>query len=63
VIQEFLLNDPKISPLIPALFNIMVGTYSETELLSIVEREGFFEPKVVTTCERLGSSWITATKQ
>ncbi|MHC4115725.1 MAG: methyltransferase, partial [Planctomycetota bacterium] len=31
VIQEFLLNDEKTGPLIPALFNIMVGAYSKTE--------------------------------
>ncbi|MHC4706788.1 MAG: methyltransferase [Planctomycetota bacterium] len=62
-IQEFLLNDQKTGPLIPALFNIMVGAYSERELLSAVGRERFFEPKVVGTCERLGCSWVTATRK
>jgi hypothetical protein len=62
-IQEFLLNDQKTPPLIPALFNIMVGAYSASELLSIVEGEGFSGCKVVSTCERLGCSWITATRE
>jgi hypothetical protein len=62
-IQEFLLNDQKTGPLIPALFNIMVGAYCAGELVSIVEREGFSGCKVVTTCERLGCGWITAKKQ
>jgi hypothetical protein len=63
VIQEFLLNDEKTGPLIPALFNIMVGAYSGNELLSIVEEEGFLEPRVVAACEEIGCSWITARKQ
>jgi hypothetical protein len=62
-IQEFLLNDQKTGPLIPALFNIMVGAYCAGELVSIVEREGFSGCKVVAACERLGCGWITAKKQ
>lgn len=62
VIQEFLLNDAKTGPLIPALFNVMVGAYSEAELLSIVEKVGFVEAKLVLSCESLGAGWITAKK-
>lgn len=63
VIQEFLLNDEKTGPLIPALFNIMVGAYSANELLSIIEKQRFLEPGVVASCDEIGSSWITARKQ
>jgi ubiquinone/menaquinone biosynthesis C-methylase UbiE len=62
VIQDFLLNDRKTGPLIPALFNIMVGAYLEAELLSMVEKAGFLEPEVVFSSERFGCGWITARK-
>ncbi len=62
VIQEFLLNDQKTGPLIPALFNIMVGAYSKAELFSIIEKCRFRKAKLVADCEKLGSSWITAEK-
>ena len=62
VIQEFLLNDQKTGPLIPALFNIMVGAYSKAELFSIIEKCRFREAKVVANCEKLGFSWIVAKK-
>ncbi|MHC4155795.1 MAG: methyltransferase [Planctomycetota bacterium] len=63
VIQEFLLNNEKTGPLIPALFNIMVGAYSEGELLSLLEKEGFIEAKVVASSEELGCGWIQAIKR
>jgi hypothetical protein len=62
VIQEFLLNNERTGPLIPALFNIMVGAYSEGELLSLLEEEGFAETKVVCSSEELGCGWIQAIK-
>lgn len=62
VIQEFLLNDQKTGPLIPALFNIMVGAHSQAEVFSIVKEVGFTEPKLIISCEKPGSSWITAGK-
>jgi SAM-dependent methyltransferase len=62
VVQEFLLNDPKTGPLIAALFNIMVGAYSEKELLSIITQAGFTEPKLVASSEKLGANWVTAGK-
>ena len=61
-VQEFLLNDEKTGPLIPALFNVMVGAYSAAELLALIENAGFGNPKVVKTCEQIGCSWITASK-
>ncbi len=63
VIQEFLLNDRKTGPLIPALFNVMVGAYSQAELFGIVEETGLIKPKLVISSEELGSSWVTAGKR
>ena len=63
VIQEFLLNDRKTGPLIPALFNVMVGAYSQAELFGIVEETGLIKPRLVISSEELGSSWVTAGKR
>lgn len=63
VIQEFLLNDRKTGPLIPALFNVMVGAYSQAELFGVVEEAGLIKPKLVISSEELGSSWVTADKR
>ncbi|MHC4640428.1 MAG: methyltransferase [Planctomycetota bacterium] len=62
VIQDFLLNDGKTGPLIPALFNVMVGTYSCCELLSIIKEARFEHPKVVVSSQEIGFTWITAEK-
>jgi hypothetical protein len=62
VVQEFLLNDRKSGPLIVALFNIMVGAYSEKELLSIITQAGFTEPELVASSEKFGAGWVTAGK-
>lgn len=62
VIQEFLLNDTKTGPLVPALFNLMVGAYSQQELLDIIETCGFKKPQLVIENQDIGCSWITAEK-
>jgi len=62
VIQEFLLNDNKNGPLIPALFNLMVGAFSRTELLSILKEAGFCEANVAADYKEVGATWITAKK-
>ncbi len=62
VVQEFLLNDEKSGPLIPALFNIMVGAYSEGELLSLIKEAGFAGGEIVMRSEEMGCIWITAEK-
>ena len=62
VVQDFLLNDEKTGPLIPALFNIMVGAYSRCELLSIIKEIGFTKAMVVVSSQEIGSTWITAEK-
>jgi hypothetical protein len=62
VIQEFLLNEDKTGPLIPALFNVMVGAYSQTELFSVVEKTGFATPRLVLQDDAIGCSWVIAGK-
>jgi predicted O-methyltransferase YrrM len=62
VIQDFVLNDEKTGPLIPALFNIMVGAYCRAELFSVIRESGFIDPAVVKTSETHDSTIITAVK-
>lgn len=62
VVQEFLLNDAKTGPVVPSLFNIMVGAYSESELLSVIEEAGFSNTKITGENEDIGSWWVTAVK-
>ncbi len=62
VVQEFLMNDEKTGPLIPALFNIMVGAWSQAELLDVIGKAGFKDARLVSSCEEIGCAWITAVK-
>jgi ADP-ribose pyrophosphatase YjhB (NUDIX family)/SAM-dependent methyltransferase len=62
VVQEFLLNDDKTGPLTAALFNVMVGAYSQAELLAVISDAGFVDAKIVALDDRLGACWVTATK-
>jgi hypothetical protein len=61
-IQEFLLNKDKTGPLIPALFNVMVGAYARTELFSVIEEAGFTSPQLILQDDAIGCSWVTAEK-
>ncbi len=60
VVQEFLMNDDKTGPLLPAIFNVMVGAFSESELLEHIGLAGFLNPRHVASCDELGSAWLTA---
>ncbi|MCK4999738.1 MAG: hypothetical protein KAS23_09390, partial [Anaerohalosphaera sp.] len=62
VVQEFVLNNEKTGPLISALFNVMVGAYSESELLAVIEAAGFVNAKIVVNDNETGSCWVTAEK-
>jgi hypothetical protein len=62
VVQEFLMNDTKTGPLLPALFNVMVGAFSQSELIEHIRSAGFAKARMVASSEDLGSSWITAEK-
>lgn len=62
VIQEFLLNENKTGPLLPALFNVMVGAFSQTELFNQIGAAGFIQPRLAASNDELGSAWIVASK-
>lgn len=62
LIQEFLLNDEKTGPLIPALFNIMVGAFSQSELFAVIRQAGFVNPQSIAVSEDHSAAWITAEK-
>ncbi len=61
-VQEFLLNDEKDGPVIAALFNMMVGAFSQSELLDVITQAGFADAKIVSVNETIGSGWVTAQK-
>ncbi|MFH1615155.1 MAG: methyltransferase dimerization domain-containing protein [Planctomycetota bacterium] len=63
IIQDFVLNDEKTGPVVPALFNIMVGAYSRKELFELIGRAVFENVKVVADNPRNGATWITAEKR
>ncbi|AQQ72132.1 Demethylspheroidene O-methyltransferase [Limihaloglobus sulfuriphilus] len=62
VIQEFILDDAKTGPIVPALFNIMVGAYALSELIELIEKAGFTNINVQAQDRELGSCWLTAEK-
>jgi hypothetical protein len=61
-VQEFVLNDAKTGPLVPALFNVMVGAYALTELMTTVADAGFANVKKIVESAEIGCAWITAVK-
>jgi hypothetical protein len=62
IVQEFLLDDEKSGPLVSALFNMMVGSYSYSELEDVISSAGFLNCELAGVSEELGSSWVTARK-
>jgi len=62
IVQEFVLNDTRTGPTVPALFNIMVGAYSRPELFAAVQEAGFGDVRMTVRDESIGSAWLTATK-
>ena len=61
-VQEFTLNDDKTGPLVPALFNVMVGAYSQAELMQVIVDAGFVDVRRVAADEEIGCAWTTALK-
>jgi predicted O-methyltransferase YrrM len=61
LVQEFLLNAEKTGPLLPALFNLMVGAYSLPELLAEIEAAGFVGAGLRAVGDR-GNSLVVARK-
>jgi len=62
VVQDFLLNPEKTGPLIPAVFNLMVGAFSLTEMIGRITVAGFAESNVRAMPERTGQTILTAGK-
>ena len=62
VVQDFLLDDDKNGPLVPALFNVMVGAFSRRELIDLLIEAGFVDAQIVVHDAALGSTWLTAVK-
>lgn len=62
IVQDFLLNPEKTGPLIPAVFNLMVGAFSLTEMIDRITAAGFSEPGVQPMPERVGTTILTAEK-
>jgi hypothetical protein len=60
VVQEFTLNDDKTGPLVPALFNVMVGAYSQAELSQVIIDAGFIGFRIEAANEEIGCTWTTA---
>ena len=60
VIQEFLLNNEKTAPEIPALFNVMVGAFSQSELLKVITNTGFKNAEIISDNQQLGATWLSA---
>jgi len=60
IVNDFLLNNDKTGPLPAALFNLMIGTYSEEEMLAIVREAGFTKVSLISSDPRVGSGIVTA---
>jgi hypothetical protein len=63
IVQEFLMNAEKTGPLIPAIFNVMVGAFSLPELTQRIAAAGFDRIKSFAMPEKAGTTVVTAVKQ
>jgi len=41
---------------------MMVGAFSQSELIEVISQAGFTNAKIVSIKENIGSGWITALK-
>ena len=62
IIQDFLMNDRRTGPLIPALFNVMVGAFSETELVERIAAAGFARIRLIAMPTAAGTTLVTAVR-
>jgi hypothetical protein len=62
IVQDFLMNAAKTGPLIPAMFNLVVGAFSRPELVDRIGAAGFARIKVRPMPERVGTTVIIARK-
>jgi len=63
IIQDFLMNAGKTGPLIPALFNVMVGAFSLPELTDRMAAAGFKKMRRIAMPKQVGTTILTALKQ
>jgi SAM-dependent methyltransferase len=63
VIQEFLMNAEKTGPLIPALFNVMVGAFSIAEMVERIAAAGFGKICKLPMPKHVGTTILTAVRQ
>ena len=62
LVQDFLLNPERTGPLVPAVFNLMVGAFSLPEMRDHITGAGFGEPAVRPMPARFGSTVVAAEK-
>ena len=62
IVQDFLLNAAKTGPLIPALFNVMVGAFSLPEMVARIRGAGFSKLRARPMPANVGTTVITAEK-
>jgi predicted O-methyltransferase YrrM len=62
IVQDFLMNADKTGPLIPALFNVMVGAFSLPEMTRRIAAAGFAKLRVRPMPANVGTTVITAEK-
>ena len=63
IVQDFLMNAGKTGPLIPALFNVMVGAFSLPEMTRRIAAAGFSKLRVRPMPANVGTTVITAEKR
>jgi len=62
IVQDFLMNARKTGPLIPAIFNVMVGAFSLPELAELIRAAGFRRIGKTPMPEDVGTTILTAVK-
>jgi len=62
MIQDFLLNNDRCGPLPAALFNLMLGAYTVSELIAIIRSAGFKDVSLIAYNTRRGSGLITSVR-
>jgi len=62
IIQDFVMNAEKTGPLIPAVFNVMVGAFSLTELADRIAAAGFSGLQVKPMPRYAGTTVLTAVR-
>lgn len=62
LVQDFLMNAERTGPLVPAVFNLMVGAFALPELIDRMLAAGFSEPGIQPMPEPFESTVLTAEK-